>query len=120
MFRILLVLSLICFALGCGVAPEATTEEPVASAPEGNSDATYVGWLSDEKCANEGKAATDEHAGCAQGCIKGGEAVVLVTEEGGNIYKLDDQEAATSHAGHKVTVSGALSGDTIAVSSISM
>lgn len=120
MIRILLVLSVICLALGCGAAPEATTEEPVASAPVENTDATYVGWLADEKCANDGKAATDDHAECAQGCIKGGAPVVLVTEEGGNIYKLDDQEAAASHAGHKVTVSGSLDGDTIAVSSITM
>ena len=45
---------------------------------------------------------------------------MLVTEEGGNIYQLDDQEAAASHAGHKVTVSGSLDGDTIAVSAITM
>ncbi len=120
MIRILLMVSVICFAFGCSGEPEATTEAPVMEAPAEPAAMTYVGWLADEKCANEDKAATGDHADCAQKCIEGGEAVVLVAEEGGNIYKLDDQEAAKPHAGHKVTVSGMLDGDTIAVASISM
>ena len=120
MIRILLMVTVICLAFGCGGAPEATMEEPAAEAPAETSAMTYVGWLADAKCANAGKAATDEHAGCAQKCIEGGEAIVLVAEEGGNVYMLDDQEAAKPHAGHKVTVSGMLDGDTIAVASISM
>jgi hypothetical protein len=55
MFRILLVLSVICLALGCGAAPEAATEEPVAAAPEENTDATYVGWLADENAPTMAK-----------------------------------------------------------------
>lgn len=121
MIRILLIVSVVCFAFGCSSAPEAMTEEPVvAEEPAEMSGATYVGWLADAKCANAGKAATDDHAGCAQKCVEGGEAIVLVAEEGGNIYMLDDQEAAKPHAGHKVTVAGTLDGETIAVASISM
>ncbi len=120
MIRILLMISLVCFAFGCNGAPEEAAEAPMAEAPAETSAMTYVGWLADAKCANAGKAATGDHAGCAQKCIEGGEAIVLVAEEGGNVYMLDDQEAAKPHAGHKVTVSGMLDGDTITVESISM
>ncbi len=120
MIRILLMIPLICFAFGCDGAPEEMAEEPAAEASAATSAMTYVGWLADAKCANAGKAATDDHAGCAQKCIEGGEAIVLVAEEGGKVYMLDDQEAAKPHAGHKVTVAGMLDGDTIAVESISM
>lgn len=120
MIRILLAVSLLGFVFGCGGAPEPAAEEPMAEAPAEPAAMTYAGWLADAKCANAGKAATDDHAGCAQKCIEGGEAVVLVAEEGGKVYQLDDQEAAKPHAGHKVIVSGSLEGDTIAVESISM
>lgn len=121
MIRILLAISLLGFVFGCGGAPEPAAEEPAAAeAPAETAAMTYAGWLADAKCANAGKAATDDHAGCAQKCIEGGEAIVLVAEEGGKVYQLDDQEAAKPHAGHKVVVSGALEGDTIAVESISM
>jgi hypothetical protein len=54
---------------------------------------------------------------CAERCIKRGDAVVLVTDEG-KIYKLDNQAKVLEHAGQKVTVSGKIDGETIAVESV--
>lgn len=79
----------------------------------------FTGYIADAACAAKGKATSDGHAGCAQGCIKKGQAAVLATTDG-KVYKLSDQEKAKEHAGHKVTVVGKLSGDTITVESIKM
>ena len=86
------------------------------------SAASVTGYISDAGCgAKRGaKAASDAHAGCAEKCIKGGAAAVLVTEEG-KVYKITDQAKVTDHAGHKVTIEGDVEGDTIkSVSSVKM
>lgn len=79
------------------------------------------GYIADAMCAGKmgAKTASEGHAKCAEKCIKGGSAAVLVTSDG-KIYKLDDQAEATKHAGHKVTVDGDVSGDSIKVASIKM
>jgi hypothetical protein len=82
--------------------------------------ADLTGYISDAACAKKdvAKAESDAHAGCAQGCAKKGQALVLVS--GGKVYQLDDQTKAQPHAGHKVTVSGKVEGDKITVSDIKM
>jgi hypothetical protein len=79
----------------------------------------YKGTIADSHCATTqgAKAASADHAKCAEACIKKGAAAVLVTEEG-KVYKLDDQKKATPLAGKKVTVDGKLDGDTIKVEKI--
>jgi hypothetical protein len=81
----------------------------------------WSGYISDSKCAESkgAKVASDAHAGCAQGCIKKGSAAVLVTPEG-KIYKIHNQDAVTEHAGHKVTITGKMDGDSITVSDVKM
>jgi hypothetical protein len=81
----------------------------------------FSGYIADQNCANKmgAKSASDAHAKCAEKCIQGGAAAVLVTPEG-KVYKLSDQDQAKEHAGHKVTVAGKLEGDTIQVDSIKM
>jgi len=84
--------------------------------------AEWTGYISDESCTakNGAKAvSTADHATCAATCIKGGDAAVLVTEDG-KVYKIADQAKVVNHAGHKVTISGSLNGDTISVDSIKM
>ncbi len=83
--------------------------------------ADVSGYIADAKCAagKGAKTAAAGHASCAETCIKGGSAAVLVTPAG-KVYKLDDQAAATPHAGHKVTVSGDVTDDSIKVASIKM
>lgn len=69
-----------------------------------------TGWITDEWCGV--KNANAEGAGCA----KKGAALVLATA--GKLYKLSDKELALEHVGHKVTVKGTLTEDTLNVSSI--
>lgn len=77
--------------------------------------ADITGYVIDEKCSS--KAAMRGDAACADKCIKAGSPAVLVTDEG-KIYKLTDQAKVVPHAGMKVTVSGKMAGDTIAVETI--
>jgi uncharacterized protein DUF5818 len=81
----------------------------------------WTGYIADANCAAKqgAKAASDGHAGCAAGCIKKGAAAVLVTPEG-KVYKIENQEAVTEHAGHKVTVTGKMDGETIHVDNVKM
>jgi hypothetical protein len=77
--------------------------------------AEFKGYIIDEKCST--KAGMKGNAECAATCIKGGSPAVLVTDDG-KIYKLDDQAKVTPLAGKQVTVTGAMKGDTITVSSV--
>ena len=81
----------------------------------GASAAEFNGYIIDEACSS--KPAMKGNEACARKCIKGGSAAVLLTPEA-KVYKLDDQSKVTEHAGHKVVVTGSLSGDTIKVESI--
>ncbi len=73
-----------------------------------------TGFLADAKCAAAGKAASAGHANCAQKCVQGGEAVVLVTSEG-KVYKIKNQDKVKGHVGAKATLDGKVDGDTIEV-----
>jgi len=79
--------------------------------------ADVTGYISDQSCAD--KPAMRGNAECAQRCIKRGSPAVLVTEDG-KIYKLADQAKVVEHAGHKVTITGKIEGDTIQVESVKM
>ena len=72
---------------------------------------SVTGYVTDAKCANAGKAG-EAHAGCAKGCIGGGEAAVVVTDDG-DIYEVADQAKVKEHAGAKVTVTGTVDGKKI-------
>jgi hypothetical protein len=82
--------------------------------------AEMTGYISDAKCAkgDVAKAESDAHAGCAAGCAKKGIALVFVS--GGKVYTIDDQSKVQAHAGHKVTVTGKVDGDTLKVESVKM
>ena len=69
---------------------------------------SVTGYVTDAKCAKAGKAG-EAHAGCATGCIKGGEMAVVVTEDG-KIYEVADQDKVKAHAGAKVMVTGKMDG----------
>jgi len=78
--------------------------------------AEWTGYISDAKCGAKGGA--DAHAKCAETCVKGGSAAVFVSD--GKVYKIDDQAKVQDHVGHKVTISGKMTGDTISVDSVKM
>ena len=79
--------------------------------------ADFTGHVMDVSCST--KAAMKGNVDCAARCIKGGQPAVLVTEEG-KIYKIKEQDKVTAHAGHKVTITGKLDGETISVDSVKM
>ena len=83
--------------------------------------ADFTNYITDTACANKqgAKAASEKHAACAAKCINGGSPAVLLTEEG-KIYKIADQDKVKEHAGHKVTITGDLDGDTLKVESVKM
>jgi hypothetical protein len=81
--------------------------------------AEMTGYISDAKCAKDvAKAESDAHANCAAGCAKKGAELVFVS--GGKVYQVADQAKIQGHAGHKVTVTGKVDGDKIAVDSVKM
>ena len=80
---------------------------------------TTKGFIADAKCGAKHQDASEKSAKCAQGCIKGGQAAVLVTADG-KVYELANQDAAKEHAGHTVSVEGDVKGNTIHNSKISM
>lgn len=79
----------------------------------------YVGYLSDLKCANAGKAG-EGHEKCAQGCVKGGQPIAFVNEADKKVYTVHNQDAVKDHVGHKVTITGKLDGESIHVDSVKM
>jgi len=79
--------------------------------------ADVTGFVMDKKCSSN-KAMVGNEA-CAKKCIGGGSDAVLATEDG-KIYTIANQDKIKEHAGHKVTVTGKVDGDTITVESVKM
>ena len=79
--------------------------------------AEFKGFVEDANCAS--KPAMKNNAQCAEKCIKGGSAAVLVTPEG-TVYKIANQDKIVAHAGHNVTVTGDEKDGTITVSDVKM
>jgi len=79
------------------------------------SAADWTGYVVDSSCA--GKKAMWGNEACAKKCISGGAKAVFVTEDG-KIYQVTDQDKIKDVAGKKVTISGKMDGDTIAVDSV--
>ncbi len=76
-----------------------------------------TGTVVDKNCST--KPAMVNNAECSARCIKGGADAVLVTADG-KIYTVDKQDKLAPHAGMKVTVSGKVTGTTIAVTDVKM
>lgn len=79
---------------------------------------TLKGTISDSMCSAKHVNATAADMACAQKCVKGGSPAVLVV--GDKIYKIDNQSAVEGHVGHKVTVTGTLTGDSIHIEDVKM
>jgi hypothetical protein len=81
----------------------------------------WTGYIADAKCASSkgAAAASDDHAGCAQACVKKGAAAVLITPDG-KVYSIENQDKVVDHVGHKVTLSGKMDGNKIMVDTVKM
>lgn len=77
---------------------------------------SFRGVISDSHCNEKHATAGDEAAKCVAQCISNGSKYVLVSH--GKVYQLDPQDKISSDlAGRNARIKGALSGDTITVSS---
>lgn len=82
----------------------------------------WTGYIADAGCTKKqgaAKVASADHAGCAEACLKKGDKAVLVTEDG-KVYQIANQDKIADHFGHKVTLTGDKSGDSITVSEVKM
>jgi hypothetical protein len=79
---------------------------------------SWTGTIADEHCGAKHVAATEADMKCAQSCIGHGAAAVFVV--GDKVYKIENQDAIKGHEGHKVTINGKLTGDTVHVDSVKM
>lgn len=81
-------------------------------------DSSLTGWIADSKCG--AKAAHDGARECTIKCVKEGAKYVFVNDADKKVYVVDAQDKVADHAGHHVTVTGSVDGDTLKLSSIEM
>ncbi len=76
-----------------------------------------VGYVSDSHCGAKHNTVSDANTQCVTGCLKKGDAVLVV---GDKVYKLDADSAAKAKpfAAQSVKVSATVDGDTAKISSI--
>jgi hypothetical protein len=79
---------------------------------------TWNGTISDDACAAKHVNSSQADINCAASCIKNGGSAVLVV--GDKIFRIENKDAIKGHEGHKVTVTGRMTGDTIHVDSVKM
>jgi hypothetical protein len=81
-------------------------------------DTQLIGYIDDSVCAaSKTPMCTPEtRVTCANKCIKGGAAAVLVV--GDKVYKIANQKAVLKYAGKNVTVDGKVTDDTVEVTKI--
>ena len=78
----------------------------------------WKGTVTDSMCSTKHVAGTKDDVACAQKCMKMGDKAVLVV--GDKVYKIDNQDAVKDHIGHKVNVTGTMTGDTIHIDKVTM
>jgi hypothetical protein len=76
-----------------------------------------TGYIVDQRCAARGKGMWT-NAQCVQTCVRDGDRVVLVTEEG-KVFQIANQDKVDQDAyGQKVAVTGKTEGDAITVATL--
>ena len=76
-----------------------------------------AGYIVDQKCSKQGKGMWINVA-CIERCVRDGDKLVLVTEEG-KVFQIANQDKITSEVyGQKVIVTGKTQGETITVESL--
>jgi hypothetical protein len=76
-----------------------------------------AGYIVDQKCATRGKGMWTD-VGCVERCVRDGDKVVLVTEEG-KVFQISNQDKVTSETyGQKVIITGKTEGEIITIESL--
>lgn len=79
---------------------------------------SWTGVVSDDACGAKHSAATPADQRCAASCIKSGGAPVFVT--GDKVYKIENPDSIKGHEGHKVTVTGKMTSESVHIDSVKM
>jgi hypothetical protein len=90
----------------------------VAMASAADKSTTVNGYVSDSMCGAKG--ANSSHAACMTKCLGKGANAVIVTDGDQKVVNVDNPDVLKGHEGHHVAVTGALTGDTIHISSVKM
>ena len=79
-----------------------------------------TGVISDAHCGAHHAEASAAAEKCVDKCVKGGSAPVFVSD--GKVYKIDadSKSKVMSHLGHKVTINGDFTDDSVKVDSVKM
>jgi hypothetical protein len=78
-----------------------------------------AGYIIDQSCALKGKGMWT-NVGCVQKCLRDGDKMVLITEEG-KVYQITNPDKVDSEAyGQKVVVTGKTEADTITVATLQL
>ena len=77
---------------------------------------TVTGTVSDSGCGLKHATASDGAATCVEHCVSSGKSYVLVSK--GKIYTVDAQDKFKGLGGKNVTVTGTITGTSIAVTSV--
>ena len=78
-----------------------------------------AGYIVDQRCATRGKGMWTDVA-CVERCVRDGDKVVLVTEEG-KVFQIANQDKISSDTyGQKVIITGKTEGDMITVATLKM
>jgi hypothetical protein len=100
---------------GRGGRGAAGGQQATAAAP--GAGGGLVGYIVDNSCAKRGKGMWTNPE-CIARCVRDGDKIVLVTEEG-KVYQIANQDKiAPDNYGQVVTVAGKTDGDTITVDSL--
>ncbi|HVW84200.1 MAG TPA: hypothetical protein VHB50_05950, partial [Bryobacteraceae bacterium] len=96
-------------------APGAGSGKGKQAAAAASPAGAVTGYVVDQRCAARGKAMWT-NAQCVQTCVRDGDRVVLVTEQG-KVFQIANQDKVEADSyGQKVAVTGKTEGETITVS----
>jgi hypothetical protein len=97
---------------GRGAQPAAAATVAVALPP-----GAVAGYIVDQKCSAQGKGMWT-NVSCVERCVRDGDKLVLVTEEG-KVFQIANQDKITSDTyGQKVIVTGKTEGEIITIESL--
>lgn len=79
---------------------------------------TWSGTISDANCGTKHADGSQKSIDCVQRCVGRGTAPVFLT--GDKVIKISNPDAVKQALGHKVELTGELSGDTVTVAKVTM
>jgi hypothetical protein len=92
-------------------------QQAAAAVPAVLPPGAVAGYIVDQRCSAQGKRMWID-ASCVERCVRDGDKVVLVTEEG-KVFQISNQDKITSDTyGQKVIITGKTEGEIITVESV--